>query len=78
MLETFLYDKQTLGIKFINRRGLFSFFEASNTSMRISEREIQNSKVREKGQKKDSLNGKESLNSTNSLITGSVGFGFLF
>ena len=78
MLETFLYDRQTLGIKFINRRGLFSFFEASNTSIRVSEREIQNSKVIEKGQKKDSLNGTEKLNSTNSIITGSIGFGFLF
>jgi hypothetical protein len=77
--EKFNYNKITLGLNFISKIGITSFFSVSQYSMVKTDREIKGkftTQAQQTPQRVDSES--EDLNEDSSMTVASVGFGYLF
>lgn len=71
--EGFNYTKTSLGVNFISQQGVVSYIKATRMLMDVNQREIAGAI---NGEAQDSK--EENLDENKEILSGSVGFGFLF
>ncbi len=76
--ETFLFSKASVGVTFIGWKGITSYIKFSAMTINKTEREFSGYSLTQAGTEQSEDNKNKDPDYTETLLTGSVGFGYLF